>query len=170
MLNNIKTIFTSKLFYILVALIFIVPFLYEKLPIRIDITQQSSLPQKIWLTYSDLAVESEYILFISPKTKYTLDSNIEYLKKISCNEDDLLVVDENRDYFCNDKYIGTASKYDGNKNLIENFVFSGIIPKNKYFVTGTHPLSHDSKYFGFVDKSQILRKAIPIERIIYDFK
>jgi type IV secretory pathway protease TraF len=30
------------------------------------------------------------------------------------------------------------------------------------FVIGTHPLSYDSKYFGFVDKSQILRRAKPL--------
>jgi CxxC motif-containing protein len=36
------------------------------------------------------------------------------------------------------------------------------IPKDKIFVVGTHPLSHDSKYFGFVDKSQIIRKATPL--------
>ena len=74
MLNNIRTVLKSKLFYTLVVLIFIVPFLYEKLPIRVDITQQNSLPQKIWLTYSDLTVESDYVLFIPPKTKYTLSS------------------------------------------------------------------------------------------------
>ena len=84
-----------------------------------------------------------------------------YDKKIVCKENDFLDVNE-KNYFCNGKYIGTATKYDGNKNEIDNFKFNGIIPKDKFFVVGTHPLSHDSKYFGFVDKSQILRKAIPL--------
>lgn len=161
MLNNIKLVIKSKLFYLFVGLIFIIPYLYEKLPIRVDITQESSLPYKLWLTYENLSTKSDYILFLPPKSKYISNPNAQYLKKIVCKEGDLLKVEE-KDYFCNGNYIGTASKYDGNRNQIDNFKFNGIIPIDKFFVVGTHPLSHDSKYFGFVDKSKILRKAIPI--------
>lgn len=161
MLSNLRFVFTNKLFYIFIGLIFIIPFLYKKLPIRIDITQQSSLPYKLWLTYEDLSIESDYILFLPPISKYISNLDAQYLKKIVCKENDFLDVNE-KNYFCNGKYIGTATKYDGNKNEIDNFKFNGIIPKDKFFVVGTHPLSHDSKYFGFVDKSQILRKAIPL--------
>lgn len=160
--NNIKQILKSRLFYILVGLTFIVPFIYEHLPIRIDITQQSSLPQKFWLTYSDLSKQSDYILFVPPKSKYIKNDNVKYLKKIACKEGDLLKVDEKRNYFCNEKYIGTANEFDGNKNRVDNFIYNGYIPKDKYFVIGTHVLSHDSKYFGFIDEAQILRKAVPL--------
>ena len=162
MLNNIVTIIKNKYFYILVGAILIIPYLYEKAPVRIDITQQSSLPYDIWITYSDLDFNSDYILFIPPKSKYIASDDVKYLKKIVCKENDTLTVDEKSQYFCNDKYIGIANKYDGNYQRVSNFVFNGVIPKNKYFVVGTHPLSHDSKYFGFVDKSKILRKAEPI--------
>jgi conjugal transfer pilin signal peptidase TrbI len=137
-----------------------IPIVYELIPVRVDITQQNSLPQKFWITYSDINKDTEYILFIPPKSKY-IESDAKYLKKISCKEGDYLTVKQ-RDYFCNNKYIGTASEFDGNMNKIEYFEFNGIIQNGKYFVIGSHPLSHDSKYFGFVDKSQILRKAEPL--------
>lgn len=70
-------------------------------------------------------------------------------------------VDEYGQYYCNN-LIGRANKVDGNNKEIENFKFNGIIPKDKIFVVGTHALSHDSKYFGFVDKSQIIRKFTPL--------
>jgi type IV secretory pathway protease TraF len=158
--NNIEVIFKSKLFYLLIGLVFSIPFVYEKSPIRIDITQQESLPQKVWITYSDLSINSNYILFNPPKNKYMNNSDIKYLKKIVCKEGDFLKV-KNRDYFCNEDYIGTASYFDGKLKPIENFTFNGVVPKDKYFVAGEHILSYDSKYFGFIDKSQILRKAKP---------
>lgn len=161
MLKKIELVFKSKCFYICLAAIITIPYLYNKLPVRIDITQQKSLDNSLWITYSDLSVKSNYILFIPPKSIYTKKENIQYLKQIACNEGDILKV-EGKDYYCNDKYIGTACIYDGKGNKVDNFIFNGEIPIDKFFVTGTHHLSYDSKYFGFIDKSQILRKAKPL--------
>jgi len=160
MLNNIIDVLRNKYFYILIGVVFITPIVYKNLPIRIDFTQQSSLDYKIWVTYN-LSTATNYILFVPPKSKYISNDDVKYLKKIACKEKDFLTT-INQDYFCNDKHIGTSSRFDGNGKKIDNFIFNGIIPKGKYFVVGTHPLSHDSKYFGFIDKSQILRKAKPL--------
>jgi len=35
----------------------------------------------------------------------------------------------------------------------------GVIPEDKFFVVGTHPASFDSRYYGYVDRSQFLGKA-----------
>ncbi len=159
MLSKIIYVAKNKYFYLLLAIVLIVPIVYEKLPVRIDITQQSSLPQKVWITYSNLDIEAEYMLFKPSKNKYIKDRTL-YLKKIACKEGDYLVV-KDREFFCNGVYLGTASEFDGNKNKVDMFIFNGEIPKNKFFVVGTHTLSHDSKYFGFVDISQVVRKAKP---------
>ncbi|EAL3751808.1 S26 family signal peptidase, partial [Campylobacter coli] len=37
----------------------------------------------------------------------------------------------------------------------EQFIFNGVIPKDKFFVMGTHPRSFDSRYWGFVDRKDI---------------
>jgi len=160
MLNNIISVLKNKYFYILIGVVFIIPIVYKNLPIRIDFTQQSSLEYKIWLTYSDLSIDTNYILFVPPKSKYISSDDVKYLKKIACKEQDFLTTID-MDYFCNGKYIGTSSRFDGNGKKIDNFIFNGTIPKDKFFVVGTHPLSHDSKYFGFIDKTKVLRKAKP---------
>ena len=162
MLSNFKIILKSKLFYSFILIIFLIPFVYERLPVRIDITQQSSLPQELWITYSDISLDKDYVLFTPPQSKYITSKDVKYLKKIACKEDDWLRVDEYGQYYCNNNLIGRANKVDGNNKEIENFKFNGTIPKDKIFVVGTHPLSHDSKYFGFVDKTQIIRKATPL--------
>lgn len=96
-----------------------------------------------------------------PKSRYINNDKVQYLKMIGCREGDLLqVVGPN--FYCNNDLIGVARKYDSNMNIVEQFIFNGIIPKDKYFVIGTHELSYDSKYFGFIDKTQILRKETPL--------
>jgi len=161
MLNNIISVLKNKYFYILIGVVFITPIVYKNLPIRIDFTQQSSLPYKLWVTYSDLSIDTNYILFVPPKSKYISNDDVKYLKKIACKEQDFLTTID-MDYFCNGKYIGTSSRFNGNGKKIDNFIFNGTIPKDKFFVVGTHPLSHDSKYFGFIDKAKVLRKAKPL--------
>lgn len=160
MLNKIYTILRSKLFYFLVLITFSLPLVYESLPVRIDITQQDSLANKIWITYKDISLDTKYVLFIPPFTKYTKNSDIKYLKKIGCREGQNLSIKENK-YFCDNELIGIAKEKDMNGVKLEKFEFNGIVPKDKYFVIGTHEYSFDSKYFGFIDKSQILRKAKP---------
>lgn len=161
MLNNIKTVLRNKWFYLFISLIILIPKIYEKLPIRIDFTQQQSLNNSIWISYSDLSIDTNYILFIPPKSRYIQNDKVQYLKKIGCKEGDYLKV-INDEFFCNGNFIGKARKYDSNLNIVEQFYFDGLIPQDKYFVIGTHDLSYDSKYFGFIDKSQILRKETPL--------
>lgn len=162
MLSKIKIILTSKLFYFGLFLIFFIPYIYSKLPIRIDITQQNSLENSIWITYSDVNRETEYILFTPPKSKYIKNEKIQYLKKIGCKEGMYLEV-LNDSYFCNNELIGKALKYDGNNKPLTQFIYNGYIPKDNYFVIGTHELSYDSKYFGFISKDKVLRTATPLK-------
>ena len=161
MLNNIKIILKNKWFYLLVLLTLAIPSLYEKLPIRIDITQQQSLSNTLWISYSDLNIDTDYILFIPPKSRYIKDEKVQYLKMIACKEGDLLESFDSN-FYCNKNFIGTARKYDSNMNIVEQFKFNGIFKIDKYFFAVTHELCYDSKYFGFIDKSQILRKETPL--------
>ena len=87
MLSNLKIILKSKLFYSFILIIFLIPFVYEKLPIRIDMTQQSSLPQELWITYSDISLEKDYVLFTPPQSKYIANKDVKYLKKIKNRND-----------------------------------------------------------------------------------
>ena len=48
---------------------------------------------------------------------------------------------------------------DGEGKSLKPYVFNGVIPNNKYFVSGIHPKSWDSRYFGFIDKNRIIATA-----------
>lgn len=162
MLKQIFTVLKNKYFYLLASAVFVVPYSYEHMPIRIDITQQASLDNKLWLTYSDLSKDTEYVLFTPPLTKYTKDRDVEYLKKIGCSQGQSLEVIDNI-YFCDGKPLGKALEKDMNGNKMEKFIFNGIVPNGELFVVGTHPYSFDSKYFGFIKENDILRKARPFD-------
>ena len=63
-----------------------------------------------------------------------------------------------RRYYCNEKYLGTAKEYSLRREKVENFVYDGIVPEAKIFVMGEHRDSFDSRYFGFIEVTDV--KAI----------
>lgn len=79
------------------------------------------------------------------------------IKKVVCKEGDFLLV-EGDAYFCNGEKVAEA--YRG--AFTERFIYKGEVPKGKYFVVGEHPKSYDSKYMGFVDRSRIVAKVVPL--------
>jgi len=86
----------------------------------------------------------------------------DYLTKIvSCTENELLNFKENS-FYCNNKKIANFTIIDLNFNKIKPFEYSGVIPKNKIFVLGTHKYSYDSRTFGLIDKSSIVGNTIGI--------
>lgn len=58
--------------------------------------------------------------------------------------------------FINGQCVARAYKVDGMNNVLPQFIFNGEIPKDCYFVLTQHPYSFDSRYFGFVGKSEII--------------
>jgi type IV secretory pathway protease TraF len=137
----------------------LIPSYYKHLNFRIDITQQDSLPFKWWITQKPFTTQ-EYVLFRPPLDKYTKNANF-YLKKIACKPTQKLETKGNI-YFCNGKQITIAQPYDMDGVPLYHLDFNFIIPKDMYFVIGTHKYSYDSKYFGLITKRQIIRGAIPL--------
>ena len=90
---------------------------------------------------------------------YTTDN---MLKIVACIPGDALNVSEGLYYTCNGAPIGNALKKDSKGRDLPIFKFNGTIPAGQYFMTGTHPRSFDSKYYGLVDMKSFLAKAYPI--------
>lgn len=65
-------------------------------------------------------------------------------------------------FFCDGKYLGCAKKQSMRGMPVEQFVYNGKIPENKFFATGESQDSYDSKYYGLVEKQKIVGTAIPI--------
>lgn len=138
------------------------PYLYENATIRLDFSMESSLPYSAWLTTTPYDKQNDHYMMFTPPIKNQYTEKAKHLiKYVSCKEGDVLHV-EGMNYFCNGAQIAIALPSDHRGHKIDHFDFDGVIPKGKYFVTGTHPRSYDSRYFGFVDQSNIERGAKPL--------
>lgn len=82
-----------------------------------------------------------------------------FIKYIACMEGDELVI-ENNQVSCNGKYLGSQIKQDSKGNILPQFSFNGKIPKDKFFMWTPFVKSYDSRYWGFVDRNDILGKSI----------
>jgi signal peptidase I/conjugal transfer pilin signal peptidase TrbI len=60
-----------------------------------------------------------------------------------------------RKYYCNDEYLGTAKEHSLRGEKVDNFVYDDVIPQGKLFVMGQHRDSFDSRYFGFIEVTDV---------------
>lgn len=82
-----------------------------------------------------------------------------FIKYVACMEGDTLNI-TNGEVRCNGKYLGSQIKKDSKGNVLPQFTYNGVIPKDKYFMWTPFAKSYDSRYWGFVDRNDILGKAI----------
>ena len=83
------------------------------------------------------------------------------VKEISCQEGDVLTMDDG-DFYCNNAYIGHAKASARDGTPLTAFRFNGLIPEGKLFVTGACIDSYDSRYIGFIEKTDIQEVVVPI--------
>jgi type IV secretory pathway protease TraF len=60
-------------------------------------------------------------------------------------------------FYCNDAWLGGFITRTGDDQPITPFAYDGQIPEGQAFIMGSHPRSYDSRYFGLVDKSRLVR-------------
>ncbi len=151
----------KKLF--IAGLIFSLSFgyIYDRLPNRLEISLDKSLPYHVWWAYRcDGIKKGDYVEFkVDWDDKYFKGAYL--IKKVACDEGEILET-RGRDYYCNTDYLGEAVDRDGKGNPVSNFYFYNIIPYGKMFVMGTHQRSYDSRYFGLIDKSKVIRCLKPL--------
>jgi signal peptidase I len=119
----------------------------------------SSIPGHLfWLIKDNRPLQrGDIISFRFSGSKY-FPQGAQFLKIIACLPGDDLQEKE-RCFYCNGKFIGCAKRYDRKGNPVSFFIFKGKVPDGKYFVVGIHPDSYDSRYWGFVDKEQIIGRV-----------
>jgi len=94
--------------------------------------------------------KGDHIAFRFPLDTPYFKKGDKFIKTVGCMPGDSLIVDNAKNYFCNDAWITTAKDTDVNGNPVVHFVYSGVVPEGEVFVFGTHPRSYDSKYWGFL--------------------
>ena len=67
-----------------------------------------------------------------------------------------------RMYYCNGAYLGRAKEYSLRGEKVDNFVFDDAVPPEKIFVMGEHRDSFDSRYFGFIEATDVIAIGHPV--------
>ena len=133
-----------------------------------------SMPEGFYFTYYSNSIKKNDTIIFNPKlsianmiikrygAKGFKPKDIFLLKKVVGIPKDFLCIKKNN-VWINNKKIAFIKKYDSKGRKLPRFNFCGIIPKNLFFVQGTSsPNSFDSRYFGFIKKTQIFSKAIKL--------
>jgi len=102
--------------------------------------------------------EGEYLLF---KKRLDKAGTNRLLKKVGCSGGQRLSV-KNGEYRCEGKYLGRALAVNSLGEPLSPFIFNGPVPAGSLFMIGSHPRSHDSRYFGFIHADTVLNKAYPL--------
>ena len=106
-----------------------------------------------------------YIYENNPKDRIYIKEaeGLLFVKGIACLPGQTLTVNANtREFYCDGHFIGKGRKTFLNGKKAKLFIYNGKIPEGKYFVLGDKWNSFDSRYWGFVDESEIVAVVHPL--------
>lgn len=122
-----------------------------------------SLSKRLFWLDRDVATvnRGDYVLFRHSNiaTQYKEQTMV---KLVRCDEGDDLEVDSNKVLTCNGEYIGRAKATALNGTKLQNFAWHGKIPAGMFLPMGEHKDSYDGRYYGFIAKTNVLKKAHPV--------
>lgn len=81
-----------------------------------------------------------------------------FAKIATCMPGQTLTKEDNI-FYCDGIEVARALAVDSRLEKLPEFKYNGIIPPENYFFTTPHTKSFDSRYFGFVEKAQIVGVA-----------
>ena len=163
MFSKIKKLLKDKKYIRLFIFFFALVLGGALIPSRFAFTLTPSLDHRVYFIDSNPAAlkKGNYVMFYLT-SKYYGDKPLRVMKQIACDEGEALK-NVGNDFWCNhNEYIGKAKEYSLKGEKLEHFVYEGAVPKGYAFVAGHHKDSFDSRYFGFVKKSEMIAKAYPI--------
>lgn len=126
--------------------------------VKVVIPESESVNGTLFLL-QDKNITNDYVVFEYNKIDYKNYHNGKlFIKKIGCDSGQHLLVQEYK-VVCDGRII--AAKFIKNREgqVLPNYRYDGIIPNNEFFALGEHIQSFDSRYFGLVDKKQIINSA-----------
>ena len=134
------------------------------IPEHLHVVTSASIDHRIFYKGDGFitAKDGDYVTFTMKSPLIEHGKPVNVTKKVACRGGDVLSVTDNKEYLCNKAFLKRAIDQTPSGVPLSNFKFTGVIPEGKYFVMGTDRNSFDSRYYGLVDKSDILRKDYPI--------
>lgn len=152
---------------LLVALL-AVNYYWFKSPITIgfDPNDEKCLPDmhlSLLVKQSPARVEHGELLFWEPAGSLSYVKQAYVLKQVSGVPGDRLQVTAGEEVLINGKVVAKGLPLvDKSKVSIKAFERDEVIPEGKVFMTGTHPLSNDSRYWGYLDLTAVVGKGYKI--------
>jgi len=102
--------------------------------------------------YVMLDIRSEYVDHGTPHL---------IIKRIACTGGEVLNT-VGCSFYCNGREIAVAKDLSLKGEDLPRFRYTGEIPSDSVFVTGQHRDSFDSRYFGFLRKTEVKAVAYPL--------
>ncbi len=135
------------------------------LPGRIAVAISPSLDHRIFVLTKSFAPseirKGDYIVF-TVRSHYIKNGRpSRLLKKVSCIAGQMLEA-RAREYHCDGEFLGMAKSYSLKGEPVDAFVYSGTVPEGMLFVIGNNPDSFDSRYLGFIERSNVEGIAHPL--------
>ena len=165
MRNYLKKLHVSRsgvVFFTPVLMLFLVYLLFYFMNWEINPTPRVSLGRYVFICNMNppkSIQKGDNIAFRFPTDTPYFKKGDKFIKIAGCMPGDKLTIDDSKNYFCNDYWLGKALDTDSNGKPAVHFTYSGAIPDGKVFVFGTHVRSYDSRYWGFVDIASIEGKC-----------
>lgn len=169
--NGIKNVTSSRkrLAYFIIAFA-VLAFVGWLIPSSVVISYGDSIDHHVLWKVNRAPMPNDYVSIKTPSSDPFAKGAV-ITKQVACAPGMKLTVTKDKEYFCNDEFIGKAK--DKSKTGIEvaNYVPCGskdqnacefIIPENHYFVAGHHPDSYDSRYLGLIKKESIVAVSVPV--------
>lgn len=159
----LKRLNRKELLISAVALVLVIPALCLTLPRYFCVALPPSLFHRLfWIDRDTSRIgRGDYVMFMH-RDMATRGRTIQMVKLVGCNAGDVLTVDNIKRYYCNGEYIGLAKDRALNGQLLRNFAWNGPVPPGMFLPMGQHKDSYDGRYFGFIAKSRVISKALPV--------
>lgn len=140
----------------LMALIIILQYFFT---IGFNVTD--SIPKKIFLIIKGTEPDiGDYVAFRFHGSTYYHGGKT-FIKILAGKEGDEIETN-NKKILLNHKQVAVAKDKDSTGREIDSLHYKGKIPQGTIFVLGISENSYDSRYFGFIDKEQIIGRAIAL--------
>lgn len=150
---------------VLMFALLIVGFGVGSLPNYLEVSTSSSVPYHLFFKLNAAGArikKYDYVNFPISSKYIEGGEKVILVKQVVCVAGETLN-ERGNEYLCNgNEFLGRAKDTTLKGEKLEHFNYSGVIPKGYVYVAGTNKDSYDSRYFGFVKKSDILYKAYPI--------
>lgn len=125
---------------------------------RVVLAHGESVPMTVfWRLPRSMPLKGDYVM-LEVEHPVLGPEPIQLTKQLVCDAGDLLQL-KDQGFWCNGIRLGGYVTRTGDDQPLTPFAYDGRIPQGRAFVMGTHPRSFDSRYFGLVEKSRLVRLA-----------